>query len=802
MRPFSSASSDPARPLSVVVLDWVLEPGKPGASGLSDISWELGRALRALGDDVAILGAYERWAPRPDGDLRLYLMDRPKAWRRNVLGQLATCFALSRALHNLPTADVVFAPEYLAAAVVALMHPGLPVVFTTPGNIYERIQHGNPYDWATTQVYKWAARTASRRAARVIALSEHMRQWWKRTGAPEERIAVLPLGVDAALFRPHASARAQLGIPATEETILYGGRFSVEKNLPTLLNAVARLAPDRPELRLRLLGGGPAEPELRKLVRELGLEERVHFGGWAERATMPLHFSAADVVALPSTSEPLARVLLESMACGAFPVASSAGGTPDVVQHEVNGLLVEALDVDAWHRSLARALDDPSWRRRLAARASKKVRAEFDWAPISRRLRTEVLEPVVREARARRRPVPAPPGRGLADPIFLVDYVLDVQRPGASGLSDVVWDMATELDRQGIEAHVFGTYDRVPRSGHGVVLHPVRLPPAGYRNVVGYVAIVLSVYREILRFGRPGIIHAPEYLSTGLLALLSRRSPVVLTVPGSIHEKIALGTNAYDPTMTLALRLCARLSARFCARVVATSADMERWWGWVGTPRRRLVRLPLGVSTERFAPRPGARGRLGWDRDRLILLNVGRVNRENGLTSLIDAMPAVRRHEPRVELHLVGDGPDLASLKRRAEEVGVADSIRWHGWVDTSQLADFYSAADLFVFCALAAGLPRVVLEAMACATPVLATRVSGVTDHVVEGRTGYLASPGSAQSIEAGIIRALTDPGSRQRLGEAGRNRVLSTMSWQTIVAETIERVYRPLAVGAAREA
>src|SRR5262249_6871087 len=160
-------------------------------------------------------------------------------------------------------------------------------------------------------------------------------------------------------------------------------------------------------------------------------------------------------------------------------------------------------------------------------------RAKFDWSVIAQRLRHDVFETIVDEERRERLPPPSMTAGGrFSVPVYLIDYILDRHMPGASGLSDIIWDMATQLDRKGVEVHVFGPYSTIPRPTRSVQLHQVPVPPPGYRNVVGRVAIILSAYREIRRLGRPGIIHVPEYLSSGLLTPLDSHFPVVLTVPG------------------------------------------------------------------------------------------------------------------------------------------------------------------------------------------------------------------------------------------------------------------------------
>ncbi len=382
--------------MRIALLDWVCDPDRPGASGLSDIVWDLARHLRAIGEDAIVIGAYDRDAVRPEGSVPLIAVDRPRAWRRNIIGYGATCLALARAIRHAGSVDVVFCAEYISAPVAALYYPSLPVVFTTPGNIYERLAYSNPYDWSTTQVYKLAAKASVRYCHRVVAISQHMAEWWERTGAAPRQIVVVPHGTDTAVYYPRAGARARLGIPSEHKVVFYAGRLSVEKNLPTLMAAVAELAPSRPALHLYLGGTGPEDTALRRLAAELGIADRVQLVGWIDRQQMPDYYSAADVFALPTTNEALGRVLLEAMACGTMVVASSFAGPRDIVDDGVNGVLAAPTDARAWTRALAHALDDDAWRRQLADAGRRTVLERFDWPVIARRMRDEVFAPAAR----------------------------------------------------------------------------------------------------------------------------------------------------------------------------------------------------------------------------------------------------------------------------------------------------------------------------------------------------------------------------------------------------------------------
>ena len=122
--------------MRIALLDWVCDPVRPAVTGLSDIVWDLARRLAAEGDEVTIIGAYDRDAVPPT-DIPLVRIDRPRAWQRNVLGQVLTVVALARATSRIRPPDIFFAPEYISIAALNVCHPNRPGVFTTPGNIFE-----------------------------------------------------------------------------------------------------------------------------------------------------------------------------------------------------------------------------------------------------------------------------------------------------------------------------------------------------------------------------------------------------------------------------------------------------------------------------------------------------------------------------------------------------------------------------------------------------------------------------------------------------------------------------------------
>ena len=190
--------------------------------------------------------------------------------------------------------------------------------------------------------------------------------------ADPARIAVVPCGVDTALFAPGdaEAARAALGLPAGP-LLLYVGRIAPIKGLETLLDALGCLRGAGHPARLVIVGGDADErldgheAELRRKAARHGLAGAVTFVGAQPQERLRDYYVAADATVLPSYYESFGMVALEAMACGSAVIASRVGGLQTTVRDGVTGLLVSEGDPCALAETIARVLDDSALRWRL-----------------------------------------------------------------------------------------------------------------------------------------------------------------------------------------------------------------------------------------------------------------------------------------------------------------------------------------------------------------------------------------------------------------------------------------------------
>ena len=226
-----------------------------------------------------------------------------------------------------------------------------------------------------------------RAAERIIAVSPHVADQAVALGVHPDRVRVIRSGVDTATFAPRdrRQARQALSLKAEAPLVLFVGNLEPRKQLDVLLRAVAELRSRAPEVELAIVGSGASAgaddqtERLRQLSRELDLRGAVHFAGAVDAETLLRWYAAADVFALPSSSEAQGIVALEAMACGLPVVASAVGGLLGTLEDGQTGYLVPPGDVPALTERILALLTEPARRARLGQAARRKVERDFSW---------------------------------------------------------------------------------------------------------------------------------------------------------------------------------------------------------------------------------------------------------------------------------------------------------------------------------------------------------------------------------------------------------------------------------------
>lgn len=288
------------------------------------------------------------------------------------------------------------------------------------------------------------------------------------------------------------------------------------------------------------------------------------------------------------------------------------------------------------------------------------------------------------------------------------------------------------------------------RTDHFVFVYPPRLGRAAHA-ACWLASLLLQRGRKLRAAGYDCILASwgyPDAVAAGWLARLLG-IPYVVKVHGSdlnVQATYALRR----PQIGAALRKAAAVvavSRALAAKAVALGADASR-----------VHTIYNGVDGSRFAPgdAAAARARLGMEgAEGPLLLYVGNLKESKGCLDLLEAFAAMLAACPKARLCYVGEGPCRAALLARAQALGLEAHLRLVGAVPHDALPDWFRAADLLCLPSHNEGVPNVVLEAMACGTPVVATRVGGIPE-VVPASAGRLVPLGDRAALGGALVEAL----------------------------------------------
>lgn len=201
-------------------------------------------------------------------------------------------------------------------------------------------------------------------------------------------------------------------------------------------------------------------------------------------------------------------------------------------------------------------------------------------------------------------------------------------------------------------------------------------------------------------------------------------------------------------------------------RVVAVSQALATRLAEIGVNAQRTTVLYNGVDLARFSPGHGAQARRaqGYAGDDQLLLFVGNLKPDKGCVEMLEAFAGLAAIKPRLHLAFVGDGAMRQVLQARAAELKLNARVRFVGRLGHAELPAWYRAASLLCLPSHAEGTPNVVLEAMACGTPVVATQVGGIAE-VLPHFAGLMVPPHDATALQAALAAALAGDWDQERI-------------------------------------
>jgi glycosyltransferase involved in cell wall biosynthesis len=283
--------------------------------------------------------------------------------------------------------DVVHAHEILSPASTALLAKrfyGWPVVV----KVLRGGLRGDVYKLKRSPFWRQRFDALCRGVDSFVVISREIEQELSALGVPTTKRAFIPNGVDTENYAPVSASqkhqlRTSLQLPPDGMFIIYLGRLTFEKRVDHLLQIWPDIRTAFPGAHLLIVGSGPEEARLRA---QSGPVAGVTFTGQTNDA---LHYlQAADIFVLPSATEGLSNSLLEALSTGLPVLATSVGGTPDVISHGVNGYLIPSEDLPALKRGLMELLANATLRTRLGIKGRERMLTDFSLDSVALRLDT------------------------------------------------------------------------------------------------------------------------------------------------------------------------------------------------------------------------------------------------------------------------------------------------------------------------------------------------------------------------------------------------------------------------------
>ena len=617
------------------------------------------------------------------------------------------------------------------------------------------MRKGNPkVDWLIWLYEHTCMRVLLWLADHVVCVSKELQQGFLKRW--RWKSSVITPAVDTERFVPDPTLRTK------HPSIVFVAGLNAgdqHKGLVELLEAVAALRKELPELTLAVVGEGTERAAFEERARLLELADAVHFTGALSGDELVHAYQRAWVCALPTKNESFGMVLAEAMACGT-PVASTrVGGVPRLVEDGETGLLVEGGDAEAFKKALHTLLTDEALRSQYGNAGRQRMEEQFTWKARVDAYRTcyEKLFEI--------------PSR--------IVHVSGYYPPHVGGMEVVAREVAAEEARRGSQVDVLTSTcgkGEAPYEEQGERLRVRRL----LSLEVAHTPIMWTLPLRLLAQPKGALyhLHLAQALIPEITLLCARLRGG--TVVAQFHLDVEPSGRLGNLFVWYKRHVLPWVLQRMDGVLVFTPAQEALVVEKHGVARERIHHVRNAVSDVFFTGRV-----IEPANEPLRLLTVSRLTVQKRVDRLVQALAHTAMP---VELTVVGDGEDRATLEAMAEDVS-PERIRFVGSKSHEEIREYHRWADVFVIPSQKeGGHPLNVLEAMAAGLPIIGTDALGVRELVVG--VGVVVEEPTPERLGAAIDALAAHP---EQLAELSRksSACAREYTWQRAV-DTIEAAYR----------
>jgi glycosyltransferase involved in cell wall biosynthesis len=598
---------------------------------------------------------------------------------------------------------------------------------------------------------------------RVVCNSQAAADRLLQAGLPGHKLVVIGNGLP-----PEAFSKKSPSLERREGIIRVGmiARMNAGyKNQSGFLRAAARVGRRYPNVEFLLIGDGPFRPELERQAAELGLQSQVRFLG--DRRDIPAILASLDVSVVPSVSESLSNVMLESMAAGVAVVASAVGGNSELGDGG-RALMVAPNDEEALAAGLEQVLADAEFRSAMAWKAREFAQHNFTIERVRRQycnLYAEVLAGRDKSAGLKRKAGT----ESVTSSRIRVAFVAPSLRyvGGQAVQADLL--MRNWNNDPDVEAS-FVAVDPSPPPGLGWV---ERVPLL--RTILREPRYILALWR---RLKSAEVVHI---FSASYTSFLLAPLPAWL-IARQQGKRTLVNYRSGECRDHLRRSYIARRVLRDTDRLVVPSGYLVDVLAEFGLTAQAIPNI-VDVSQFSFRARRPLRPHLVCTRG---------FHPYYCVDVVVRAFAEVQKTFPDARLDLVGGGPLEGEIRNLVRQMSL-EGVAFKGVAARTEIGRFYDEADIFINASKLDNMPVSVLEAFASGLPVVSTEPEGMRYVVDHERTGLLSTPGDAVALGQNVVRVLQDSELANRLTSNAR-RELQRYSW-AVVREQWREVYQALA-------
>ena len=364
-------------------------------------------------------------------------------------------------------------------------------------------------------------------------------------------------------------------------------------------------------------------------------------------------------------------------------------------------------------------------------------------------------------------------------------YIISAPYPPEEGIGNYVYNLSKKLIEKGHKVTIItrGSLNKTQREViDGVEVIKVRFIPLYPFYIHLHGIFVNKIFRSIE--SRIDIVHfhspLPPFVKTSLPLITTLHTPMLvdyryvkLTSFYSILSKISARFVSYS----LELKLL-QTSDRVTTVSGSIAQELKKYY----MDTNKIFIIGNGVDEKLFVPAQN-----DIENKNKYIMYAGRIDREKGLFDLIECAKSICNQRPDVLFLLAGSGPDFDPLKKKAKKLGLQDKFIFLGQVGRDQLVRLYQNSTVFAFPSYHEGIPTVLLEAMACGLPIIATNVRGNRDLIIPGKNGILVPPRSPKEIADAILKLLDDDNMRKELGKNARKTIEEKFTWDIVYTKIL---------------